>query len=121
MAWQRLIGEWREGLRVVWHEPVLRALLVFFAITSIGEGLTATLFVPWVIDALHSDSACYGAVLSTQAMGGLAGALVIGRFGARVNPLRLLIVAALTFGAIDLVLFTYPLVYQVLALRWWEW
>ncbi len=45
-AWRRLIGEWREGLRVVWHEPVLRALLVFFAITSVGEGLTATLFVP---------------------------------------------------------------------------
>ena len=114
-AWQRLIGEWREGLRVVWHEPVLRALLVFFAITSIGEGLTATLFVPWVTDALHSDSAGYGAVLSTQAMGGLAGALVIGRLGARVNPLRLLIVGALIFGAIDLVLFTYPLVYPVLA------
>jgi MFS family permease len=114
-AWQRLMGEWREGLRVVWHEPVLRALLVFFAITSIGEGLTATLFVPWVTDALHSDSAGYGAVLSTQAMGGLAGALVIGRFGARVNPLRLLIVSALSFGAIDLVLFTYPIVYPVLA------
>ncbi|MGH2489264.1 MAG: MFS transporter [Candidatus Limnocylindria bacterium] len=114
-AWRRLIGEWREGLRVVWHEPVLRALLVFFAITSIGEGLTATLFVPWVTDALHSDSAGYGALLSTQAIGGLAGALVIGRFGARMNPLRLLIVGALTFGAIDLVLFTYPLLYPVLA------
>jgi MFS family permease len=114
-AWRRLIGEWREGLRVVWHQPVLRALLVFFAITSIGEGLTFTLFVPWVIDALHSDSAGYGALLSTQAIGGLAGALVIGRFGARTNPLRLLIVGALTFGAIDLVLFTYPVVFPFLA------
>ena len=114
-AWRRLIGEWREGLRVVWHQPVLRALLVFFAITSIGEGLTFTLFVPWVTEALHSDSAGYGALLSTQAIGGLAGALVIGRFGARVNPLRLLIVGALIFGAIDLVLFTYPVVFPFLA------
>lgn len=114
-AWRRLIGEWRDGLRVVWHQPVLRALLLFFAITSIGEGLTFTLFVPWVIDALHSDSAGYGALLSTQAVGGLAGALVIGRFGARANPLRLLIVGALTFGAIDLVLFTYPVVFPFLA------
>jgi MFS family permease len=114
-AWHRLIGEWREGLREVWHQPVLRALLVFFAITSIGEGLTFTLFVPWVTDALHSDSAGYGALLSTQAIGGLAGALVIGRFGARTNALRLLIVGALTFGAIDLVLFTYPVVFPFLA------
>jgi MFS family permease len=114
-AWGRLIGEWREGLRVVWAEPVLRALLVFFAITSIGEGLTATLFVPWVTDALHSDAAGYGAVLSTQAIGGLVGAVVIGRMGARVNPLSLVIWGAVTFGLIDLVLFTYPVVFPVLA------
>lgn len=113
-AWRRLIGEWRDGLRVVWDEPALRALLVFFAITSIGEGLTSTLFVPWVTDALHSDSAGYGALLSTQAVGGLTGALVIGRFGTRANPMTLLVAGALIFGAIDLVLFTYPVVYPVI-------
>jgi MFS family permease len=114
-AWRRLIGEWREGLRLVWNEPVLRALLVFFGITSIGEGLTATLFVPWVTNALHSDAAGYGALLSTQAVGGLAGAVVIGRFGAHMNPLTLVIGGAITFGLIDLVLFTYPIVYPFLA------
>jgi MFS family permease len=114
-AWQRLLAEWRDGLRVVWGDRVLRALLVFFAITSIGEGLTATLFVPWVTDALQSDAAGYGALLSTQAIGGLAGAVVIGRFGTRANPLTLVIVGAITFGAIDLVLFTYPVLFPVLA------
>ena len=110
-AWRRLVNEWRSGLRVVWHQPILRALLVFFSITAIGEGLTGTLFVPWVVDALHSDSTGYGWVLSTQAIGGLAGALVIARLGARLRPLPLLIGSALAFGAIDLVLFTYPIVF----------
>jgi predicted MFS family arabinose efflux permease len=110
-AWRRLLHEWRSGLRVVWHQPVLRALLVFFAITAVGEGLTGTLFVPWVVNALHSDSTGYGWVLSTQAIGGLAGALVIARLGARLRPLPLLIGSALAFGAIDLVLFTYPIVF----------
>jgi MFS family permease len=110
-AWQRLLGEWRDGLRVVGHDLVLRAVLVFLVITAIGEGLTLTLFVPWVKDALNSDSAGYGAVLSTQAIGGLFGALVIGRLGPRINPLRMLIVASLIFGLIDLVLFTYPVLY----------
>lgn len=114
-AWRRLIGEWREGMRLVWNEPVLRALLMFFGITSIGEGLTATLFVPWVTNALHSDAAGYGALLSTQAIGGLAGAVIIGRFGTRMNPLALVIGGAITFGLIDLVLFTYPIVYPFLA------
>jgi MFS family permease len=110
-AWRRLVHEWQAGLRVVWHQPVLRALLVFAAIVGIGEGLTITLFVVWTTDALHSDAAGYGWVLSTQAIGGLAGALVIARLGARLHPVRLLIGAALAFGAIDLVLFTYPVIY----------
>lgn len=110
-AWRRLIVEWRDGLRVIVHAPVLRALLVFAVITAIGEGLTITLFVPWVVDALRSDSAGYGALLSAQAIGGLTGALVIGRLGARVNPLKLLYGGALLFGFIDLGLFTYPVLY----------
>ena len=110
-AWRRLVNEWRDGLRVVWHQPVLRALLVFGTITAIGEGLTITLFVVWTTDALHSDATGYGWVLATQAIGGLAGALVIARLGSRLRPLPLLIGSALAFGAIDLVLFTYPVVY----------
>jgi len=110
-AWRRLVHEWQAGLRVVWHQPVLRALLVFATIVGIGEGLTITLFVVWTTDALHSDAAGYGWVLSTQAIGGLAGALVIARLGRRLHPVRLLIGSALAFGAIDLVLFTYPVIY----------
>jgi Na+/melibiose symporter-like transporter len=110
-AWRRLAAEWRDGLGVVWRHPVLRAVLVFFAITRIGEGLTATLFVPWTTDVLGSDSAGYGWLLSTQAIGGLAGAFIIGRMGSRIDPLRLLIVGATIFGLIDLVLFTYPVLF----------
>jgi predicted MFS family arabinose efflux permease len=110
-AWGRLAHDWREGLRVVVQHPVLRALLIFFVITRIGEGLTMTLFVPWTTDALHSDAAGYGWLLSTQAIGGLAGAVVIGRLGARVNPMQLLIGGALAFGLIDVVLFTYPVLF----------
>lgn len=110
-AWRRLVTEWREGLALILHSAILRALLVFAVITGIGEGLTITLFVPWVTQALHSDAAGYGALLSAQAIGGLAGALVIGRLGSRVDPLRLLFGGALLFGFIDLGLFTYPVLY----------
>ena len=110
-AWRRVLAEWRDGLLTVVHHPVLRALLVFFVITRIGEGLTATLFVPWTTDALNSDATGYGLLLSTQAIGGLAGAIVIGRLGSRLDPLRLVIVGSLVFGLIDLGLFTYPAIY----------
>ncbi len=114
-AWVRLRREWRDGLAVVVRQPVLRALLVFFVITRIGEGLTATLFVPWATGALHTDASGYGWLLSTQAIGGLAGALLVGRMGTRADPLRMLVGGAVAFGLIDLVLFTYPAVYPHLA------
>jgi predicted MFS family arabinose efflux permease len=114
-AWARLRREWREGLGLVTGHPVLRALLVFFVITRVGEGLLGTLFVPWATDVLRTNAAGYGWILSAQAVGGLAGALVVGRFGARVAPLRLLVGASIAFGLIDLALFTYPAFYPVLA------
>lgn len=115
-AWRRLLHEWRDGLRLVWRHPVLRALLAFFVITRIGEGLTATLFVPWATDALRDGgSTGYGLLLATQAIGGLAGAVVIGRMGSRIDPLRLVILSALIFGIIDLGLFTYPAIYPYIA------
>ena len=113
-AWRRVVHEWRDGLRVVQRAAVLRALLAFSVITSIGEGLTAALFVVWVLQALHWDAAGYGWVLSVQAIGGLAGALVIARLGSRVRALPLLIGGALAFGGIDLVLFTYPAVWPII-------
>ena len=113
-AWSRLRREWREGLELVLRHPVLRALLVFFVITRIGEGLVGTLFVPWATDVLRTDAAGYGWILSAQAVGGLGGAVVVGRFGSRIRPLRLLVVSSVVFGLIDLVLFTYPAFYPVL-------
>jgi MFS family permease len=114
-AWTRLRREWAEGIRIVIGHPVLRALLAFVVITRVGEGLTGTLFVPWATDALHTDATGYGWLLSTQAIGGLVGATVVGRVGKRIDPVRLLTASAVAFGLIDLVLFTYPAVYPVLA------
>jgi predicted MFS family arabinose efflux permease len=114
-AWARLRREWREGLTLVLRHPILRALLVFTVITRIGEGLLGTLFVPWATGVLGTDATGYGWILSAQAVGGVGGAFVIGRLGHRVEPVRLLVAAAVTFGLIDLVLFTYPAFYPVLA------
>jgi MFS family permease len=110
-AWGKLVGEWRDGIAVMRSDPVLRALAIFALVTQFGEGLVGTLFVPWATDVLHTDASGYGSLLSAQAIGGLTGAIVIGRLGARLDPRRLLVLAAIAFGLIDLVLFTYPVVF----------
>jgi len=109
----KLATEWREGIALVLKHPMLRALVVFALLGSVGEGFLGALFVPWVSDILHGDGAVWAAVLSTQAIGGLIGAFVVGRLFSHVSPGVLMGVGTLIFAMIDLVLFTYPLVLPI--------
>jgi predicted MFS family arabinose efflux permease len=102
-------GEWRAGLALATRHPVLRALLLFLAVTCVGEGIFGTLFAPFVRSVLHGSGGAYGLVTSAQAVGGIAGGLVVAALGDRLNPATALGAGALAFGAIDLALFLYPL------------
>jgi MFS family permease len=84
-------------------------LLLFSALTAVGEGVMGTLFPAFVRDVLHSDARGYGLVVGVQAVGGIAGGLVVAMVGARWRPARLLAVSAVAFGLLDLALFLYPL------------
>ncbi len=107
--WVAVWSEWVEGLRIVARERPVFVLFAFIAITGIGEGVIDTLFVPFATRVLGGSAATYSALLSTQAVGGLLGSLLLGRVGSRVAPLRLLGVCGVAFGLIDLAMFTYPL------------
>lgn len=113
-ARSRLVAELRDGLAQTMAKPILVALLAFTLITAIGEGVLGALFVPWVTDILHGDDLVYAAVLSTQAVGGLLGAVLVGRYLRDVSPARMLGVGAVLFGLIDLVLFTYPVIAPII-------
>jgi predicted MFS family arabinose efflux permease len=105
--------EWAEGIRLSTSDRILRLLLIFIAITSVGEGTMGTLFAPFVRSELHGSGADYGVINSLQAVGGIAGALLITVLGNRIDPATLLSRAACAFGVIDLTMFLYPLVARV--------
>jgi MFS family permease len=101
--------EWRAGLAVAAGSPVLRVLLMFSALTAVGEGIMGTLFAPFVRDVLHGGPQGFGLVAGIQAVGGIVGGLVVASVGDRFRPARLLAVAAVAFGLVDLAIFLYPL------------
>jgi predicted MFS family arabinose efflux permease len=109
----KLVAEWREGIALALKQPMLRALAAFALLGAIGEGFLGALFVPWVSDILHGDEAAWAAILSAQAVGGLIGAFFVGRFLKNVSPGIMLGAGTLIFAAIDLVIFTYPLVIPI--------
>lgn len=114
-ALRRLFHEWREGAVLIASKPMLRAMFAFAGLTAIGEGFLAAMMVPWLTDILHGDQVAWAAILSAQAVGGLIGALFVGRFLHRVPPALLLGVGTLVFSLIDLAIFTYPLILPIVA------
>ena len=109
----RVFAELRDGIAQARASSLLMAMLFFSLITAVGEGVLGALFVPWSTDILHGDDLVFAALLSTQAIGGLVGAFIVGRYLRAASPARMLGVGAVLFGLIDLVLFTYPVVAPV--------
>jgi Na+/melibiose symporter-like transporter len=101
--------EWRAGLALATRHRVLRAILLFLAVTCVGEGIFGTLFAPFVRAVLHGGGGDYGVISAAQAIGGIAGGLAAASLGDRLEPVMALGAGALAFGALDLALFLYPL------------
>ena len=103
--------ELRDGLRLAARQRVLRVLMIFALVTSIGEGIMGTLFTPFVEHVLHGSSQEFGLVVAAQAVGGIAGGAVAASYGHRARASRLFACGAIAFGLVDLAIFLYPLGY----------
>jgi MFS family permease len=94
-------------LRVIRRTRALTLALGFMVLTSLGEGVMGTLFVPFVVDVLASDELGYGWIVSAQAVGGLIGSLLISWRGVPWPPARMVGVGAIGLSIIDLLTFNY--------------
>ena len=104
----RVWRDWVDGLRVIARERTLRVLLVALAITSLGEGVIGVLYPIFVYRVLHGGTGQIGALMTSQAIGGLIGGVIFGTLGALVLSRRMIGLTSVAFGAIDLVIFNIP-------------
>jgi Na+/melibiose symporter-like transporter len=108
---RRIGAELRAGLGLSVRHRVLRALMIFALVTSVGEGIMSTLFTPFVEHVLHGSSQAFGLVVAAQAVGGIVGGAIAASAGHRIRASRLLSLGAIAFGLVDLAIFLYPLGY----------
>jgi len=113
-AWSRFTKEWVDGLRTSWQSTSTRALLLFSLITGLGEGTVGALFAPFFSSVLGGNAAEFGFFIGVQGIGGIAGGAAAVGLAHRVPAALLVGAGAIVFGAIDLLLFTYPLVFSIL-------
>jgi len=80
IAWR----EWRAGLRFARGHAVALAVFAGVGITNIAEGIYSVSFVPFTRQVLGGGAATLGLIVSAQAIGGILGSVLFGRFGDRL-------------------------------------
>ncbi len=95
----RIVDDIREGVVYVARHPVLRTVILLFAVTtcviaSIGAAMTFR-----IVRDLGQSPAAFGLTLTGLGVGTLAGSLFASRLGQGTNVARVMVLAVLLMGA----------------------
>lgn len=104
-----LVRDWMDGFAVIRHSRPLLVIVVFMAVTGVGEAIMGTLVAPFVHDVLGGTARTFGLIMSAQAIGGIVGRFLVTLVGHRFAPRTLFGWGAVGLGTFDLMLFLYPL------------
>ncbi len=107
----RWTAGWAAGWAEIRRHALLGRLLVVFVVTGVGEGCVSALLAPYVQE-VFGGSTTLGLLLSCQAAGGLAGAVLVSRRIRADRLIRTLRRAALACGVLLAVMIGYPLFYD---------
>jgi MFS family permease len=107
-SWATILGEWRDGMRLMRADPTISAIFATIGTAMIAEGFFTALLVPFVKEVLHGGPQDFGWLASAQAVGGLVGSIFLGRVGKAVRPAILIPLSGLLFGLCDIALINLP-------------
>jgi MFS family permease len=103
---RRILAEIGDGLRYVWHQPVVRTLVALIGVTSVFGFSYSVLLPAYATDVLQVDAKGYGMLNAAVGIGALVGSLTVASLsrwkskgvqltvGSLAFPLALLVFAA---------------------------
>lgn len=109
-------AELTSGVRFLWREPLLRALLAIFALVDLLANALLLVVVPVYAARIYNSSVAFGAMISSFGGGMLAGTVVFGIIGRQLSR-RLCIGGGLLLSAVAALLLLFlPALAQAVAL-----
>lgn len=75
-----------EGVRWLWHQPLLRSLSAMAGVVNLVLHATYAIFVLFALETLGLKEAAFGLLLVAEAVGSFLGALVVSRISDRFGP-----------------------------------
>ena len=97
-----------EGLRFVFHNPLLRAIACTTASSNLASGIAAAVEVVFLVRTVHASPAVIGLLFTIGGVGGVLGALVAGPLARRIGGARATIVGIFTNVGALLIPLTQP-------------
>ncbi|HEX9132821.1 MAG TPA: MFS transporter [Ktedonobacteraceae bacterium] len=108
--------EWVEGLQLVRKQQLITGIFVVFGVAMVGEGIIEVLIAAYVKQVMHGNALVLGWLMTAQAIGGIAGSLLIVQLSKVIHPTRLIPLSALIFGPLIIVIVNIPVMAVVLPL-----
>jgi MFS family permease len=102
------LHEWIEGVRLVRRERTIAVMFVVFGIMTFGGTMLDPPYPAWARDVLHQGPQVFAWLLTTHAASGIVGALLVGRFAARLPPWVLMGWGSVAAGLMLVVKFNVP-------------
>jgi MFS family permease len=98
------------GLRAVLRRRAVTAALLVALVAEIAQGIFVVLFIVFVARRLHGGAAEIGLLRGVQAVGAVAGGVLLAVHGDRWRPIALAAVGAIAFGIVDMTVWNGSLV-----------
>jgi MFS family permease len=111
----RLADEWLDGLRTIRQNRRLRSIVLIGALSQLSQGIFVVLFVVFVLDRLGGTSGDVGLIRGVQAIGGIAGGILVGAIARRTSPRGLIGWGFVLFGVISLTIWNLPILTTAIA------
>ena len=106
----RIVTDWLDGLATIRRDARLRAVLAIGALSQLSQGIFVVLFVVFVLDRLGGTPGDVGLIRGVQAIGGIAGGLLVGAIARRTSSRDLIGWGFVAFGLLSLTTWNLPIV-----------
>lgn len=104
----RVWKEFREGLRILWGQRILRAIFLINSTVTISHGILSIMFIVFIKDTLHCGPAEFGMTGTAQGIGGLLGSYLVGRAEKSIKPAYFIMAGPFAMGGGVLLMSLFP-------------